>query len=72
MAIVKRCDRCGKIYENAEKTLDIVIAEMVENLSRNNALLDRALDGVTERVDLCTSCERDFINWWQRRGKYGA
>ena len=73
MADVKRCDRCGKIYELREpNALEIFTAEFAEFLVLKNVLLDRAMKGLSLSVDLCTNCEADFTKWWEGRGEYGT
>ena len=73
MANVKRCDRCGKIYDlPALSEIEIFIAEFAESLVLKNVLLDRAMKGLSFEVDLCTNCEADFIKWWKGRGEYGT
>lgn len=73
MADVKRCDRCGKIYEAVEANpIEILAAEVAAVLAPKNVLLDRAMKSLAIGVDLCTACEADFIKWWKGRGEYGT
>lgn len=58
MALAKKCDRCGKLYENYD---DIEINENPVNR------LYTAFDGVrgpkTKIYDLCQDCCFDFARW---------
>lgn len=73
MADVKRCDRCGKIYDlPALREIEIFAAEFAECFAPKNALLDRAMKGLSLSVDLCTNCEADFKKRWKGRDEYGT
>lgn len=55
MADVKRCDRCGKIYNPKTDGKHAVITATV----RNEYGVCQIIDG----IDLCQSCFKNFLDW---------
>ena len=50
MANIKKCDRCGKVYE-----MNLVIPKY--NIYNRD---------IGEKVDLCESCQESFNKWFKR------
>lgn len=67
MANAKKCDRCGRFYEEKEKTsaelLGDAFADMIAGLA-----------GYTKpniKNDLCARCHETLIRWWGEGKKEG-
>ena len=70
---VKKCDRCGKIYERAVPAGSIfsATAEMIKNILEPETVGDEFADDVNENVcDLCYGCRESLAEWY-REGKEG-
>lgn len=61
MANAKKCDRCGKLYEN-NQTYPFPQIKVVDKFSATNqrAYLD------LNHLDLCFECELSFFDWLGR------
>lgn len=58
MAWARKCDRCGKLFENNYDTnIDL---ETSSNVHRN-VKFDC---GLNADLDLCPECTESFIHWW--------
>lgn len=58
MANAKKCDRCGKLYEN-NKTYPYPQIKIVDEMSAKNQRAYLDLD----YLDLCFECELSFFDW---------
>ena len=65
----KKCDRCGAYYELKEAGLHDPIAEAMRRITSNLSCgpAAGALELLTEKVDLCPSCEKSLRAWWRRK-----
>lgn len=57
MANAKKCERCGRLYE--EKELGSLV-ELAKSLMEFNSKFTP-----TVRCDLCDECKRSFDEWWK-------
>lgn len=65
MADLKRCDRCGRIYEPRDYTAKDAFAVILAAIeAKATAKTNAALMAISETADLCDACERDFRAWW--------
>lgn len=56
----KKCDRCGKLYENK-------IPEFTQIGNIYTYGIAWELHTINRPVDLCPRCLNDFKNWFERR-----
>lgn len=58
MSSAKKCDRCGKFFENKYDTA-------VELTTSSNEHRNVKFDcGLNSDLDLCPECTESFIHWW--------
>lgn len=70
MADLKRCDRCGRIYEPRDYTAKDAFAVILAAIeSKTTARTEAALFAINEASDLCEPCESDFRAWWNEPGR---
>lgn len=67
MAIARKCDRCGKMYElktiyGIEAALSRLCAALRE---RPNEGIAEKINVVTAELDLCPECSKSFKRWWK-------
>lgn len=54
MADAKKCDRCGRFYEEPKtESFDIF----------SDSFADKALKNAQKHLDLCPKCKDDFMNF---------
>lgn len=66
MANAKKCDRCGKLYEDKRK-YPIPQIKIVDEFSANNRKAYFELD----TLDMCYACKSSFFEWLQEVKKNG-
>lgn len=68
MADAKKCDRCGKFYQETEPTALGSLASAMEQLLSPGTICARKLL-VEKFLDLCPSCSASLTQWL--KGKEG-
>lgn len=68
MAVARKCDRCGKLYElkticGIEAALSKICAALRE--MTNEVIADK-INVVTAELDLCPECSKSFTQWWKK------
>ena len=65
MALVKKCDRCGKFYEayNTAKDSENINGIMTLNLDDQRKYYSH------DPLDLCPECKDAFEKWFRMKGK---
>lgn len=58
MAEARKCDRCGKFYENAEW-------QKADTVDGDKFTL--VLSGMFRNIDLCPKCQASLLAWWERQ-----
>ena len=68
MALIYKCDRCGKIMEDSYE------CGVNNSLNRVFYISASKMDDCSqEYFDLCIDCYKDFAEWWNEMGsKYSA
>lgn len=62
MSIAKKCDRCGKLYEN-ERIVDAGESWWRYSIMKDNHPYEEI------RIDLCESCQRALADWIKQGGQ---
>lgn len=66
MAIVKKCDRCGKVYDTPEKTAVLSAFEkMAKAVYGFTDVTYSIREKITECVDFCPECEDSLEKWFK-------
>lgn len=58
MAWARKCDRCGKLFDN---TCNTIVDLTISNGEHRNVKFDC---GLNDDLDLCPDCLESFKHWW--------
>ena len=69
MSIARKCDRCGKLYEQS-LIVEVLSSpsEIAKDWWRDNIRKDNHPYEET-KIDLCESCQRALADWIEQGGK---
>lgn len=68
MAIAKKCDRCGTLYEsyNVKNNAEAINGFKTLNINESQRYWSHG------PYDLCPSCSTELMDWFKRRTKDGV
>ena len=62
MAAAYKCDRCGRLYQNADKSIKFRTGS---NTYISNLWIGNTASWDSGPQDICPDCARDFLVWWE-------
>lgn len=67
MADIKKCDRCGKVYDFHEPEFKDSMGFILNllGLSETKRKAEVAAFALADALDLCSDCKADFHKWWK-------
>lgn len=60
MALARKCDRCGKLYEIYH------VIGLPDDLTRVSTIRTGNNNAENMRRDLCPECMKEFIEWYKK------
>lgn len=59
---VKKCDRCGMIYEDSQNTIEAALRDL-QDLITGRKETNQVVAHLLKGIDLCDECIADFKEW---------